>query len=237
MLPPAAMFTTRSITRIVALMGALVLLAVGCARPAPAQLPRGDDLLRAAAQEMQTIANVRFDLDVTGPLGTLGIQRAHGVLTREGDVSGTVTLNQTGTPVEYEVVISGDTMYLKGATSRFQALPAGSVYNPAELLRPSGGLAKVLTATSGARTETAEAVDGRSAHRVAAMIDAAALEGLLPIQLQEDQVPALLWIGQDQAWLLRARLTATTQGENEPTTMTVTLSDFNATVEITPPPT
>lgn len=227
------MSATRLINSAVALVAALVLVA-GCAREA--QLPPGDDLLQAAAQEMQGVQSVRFDLDVAGPLGSPAIQQANGVLTREGDASGAVTLDMGGTPVEYEVVISGDQVYLKGLTGQFQALPAGSVYNPAQLLSPSGGLAKVLTATSGARTEAAEAVGGRPAHRVSATIDAEALEGVLPVRLEEGAVPASLWIGQDPPRLLRVQLTATTQGEGKPTTVTVILSDFNAPVAITPPP-
>lgn len=234
------MFSTRVINPALALVVVLVLLAAGCGReaqrPKEAELPLGGDLLRAAAQEMRGVESVRFDLDVAGPLGSPAIQQATGVLTREGDASGAVTLDMGGTPVEYEVVISGDQVYLKGLTGKFQALPSGSLYNPAQLLSPSGGLAEVLAATTGARTEAAEAVAGTPAHRVRATIDAKALEGLLPVQLEEGEVPASLWIGQDRPRLLKAQLTATNQGADKPTTMTVILSDFNAEVEITPPP-
>ncbi len=239
MLPSPAMVPTRSITPLLALACALVLLVVACTREA-APLPVGDDLLQAAAAEMRGVSSVAFDLEVAGPLGDLAIQRANGVLTREGDASGAVTMDAAGTPVEYEVVISGGQVYLKGPTADFRALPSAfsdSVYNPAKLLNPSGGLAEVLNRTGNARTEAAEAVAGAQAYRVSATIDAQALEGLLPVQLEEGEVPATLWIGQDRPVLLRARLAPTLQGEDEPTTMTVTLSDFNATVDITPPPT
>lgn len=232
------MFATRMIKMIVVL-GVLALFAVGCTRPRPreAQLPSGQDLIRAAAQEMQGISSVRFDLQMQGPVGALTIQRANGVLTREGDASGKATVDVGGRQVEYEVVVSGDQVYLKGPTGQFQTVPSSSVYNPAQLLSPSEGLARVLAATSEARTEAAEAVNGTQAYRVRATIDGEALKGVLPVRLKENQVPATLWIGEDRPVLLKAQLTATTEGQNEPTTMTVTLSDFDAPVEITPPPT
>lgn len=241
MLPPPVMSTTRSITRIVALVGVLVLLAGGCSRaPRQAQLPLGDDLLRAAAQEMRGVESVAFDLDVAGPLGSASIRRAKGVLNGKGDASGTVILDDAGTPVEYEVVIAGEDAYFKGPTGGFQAVPssvAASLYDPKELLNPSGGLAGVLRETSGGRTEAADPVDGTASYRVSATIASGVLERLLPVRLQEDKVPTLLWIGKDQPLLRKIRLVARLVGQPDPTTLTVTLSNFNAPVDITPPPT
>lgn len=240
MLPPPLMSTTRSITRIVALAGVLVLLAGGCSRAREVQLPVGDDLLRAAAQEMRGVESVAFDLDVAGPLGSPGIRRAKGVLNGKGEASGTVILDDAGTPVEYEVVITGEQAYFKGPTGGFQAVPssiAASLYDPKELLNPSGGLAGVLRETSGGRTEAADPVDGTASYRVSATIASGVLERLLPVRLQEDKVPTLLWIGKDQPLLRKIRLVARLAGQPEPTTLTVTLSNFNAPVDITPPPT
>jgi lipoprotein LprG len=235
------MFAMHSIIRVLALAGALVFLVMGCSRTPQAQLPSGDNLLRAAAQEMRSIGSVRFDLEVDGPLGDPTIQRATGVLTQQGNASVIATLDIGGTAVEYEVVVFNDQLYLKGPTGRFQAVPpallSGGGYNPTMLLNPSEGVAQILSNTGDARTEAVEAVNGTQAYRVRATIDAEALKGLLPVPLKEDKVPAVLWIGQEQPVLLKAQLTATPQGTDEPVTMRVTLGDFNEPVEISPPAT
>ncbi|MGH8909793.1 MAG: LppX_LprAFG lipoprotein [Egibacteraceae bacterium] len=215
----------------------LAVAVVGCSRGQ--ELPAADGLLRAAARELRGVETVGFDLEVEGPLGSPAIRRADGVANRMGETAGTVLLDEAGALIEYEVVISAGQVYLKGPTGGFQALPpaiSASVYNPSVLLNPSGGIAAILATVTAARTEAAEAVNGTGAFRVSAMIDSAVLEQVLPVNLEEGEVPTELWIGQDRPHLLRVRLTAHVRGEDQPTSITVTLRDFNAPVDIAPPP-
>jgi lipoprotein LprG len=236
MLPSPVMFTMRLTARIVVLAGVLVLLAAGCSRGGRAQLPAGDTLIRAAAQEMQGVQSMAFDLETAGPVGNTDIRGARGALTREKGASGTVLVQPADTPVEYQFVISGGQVYLKGPTGGFQSLPlSASPYDPTELLNPSGGLADFLKTTSGGRTEAADTVDGAATYRVSATIATSALERFLPVALQEDKVPTVLWIGRNQPLLHKLRLTAHLREQSKPTTLTVILSNFNAPVDITPP--
>jgi len=211
---------------------------VGCS--GQAQLPPADPLLVSAAAEMRNVSTVTFSLEVSDPVGALAIRRADGVLTRGGDASAVVLLEQAGSAVEYEIVISGETMYVKGPTGGFQTLPtiiSNTVFDPTKLLDPSVGVAQVLAETEGSRTEAAEAVEGADAYRVRATLPPEALEDLLPVELGNEGVASAAWIGTDPPLVLKLRVTLHLRGETQPTTMTVTLSAFNVPATITPPPT
>jgi lipoprotein LprG len=216
----------------------LLFALAGCSdRP---ELPPADPLLVSAAAEMRTVSTVTFNLEVEGPVGALAIRRAEGVLTRQGDASAVVLLEQSGSGVEYEIVISGETMYVKGPTGGFQTLPtliSNTVFDPTKLMDPSVGVAQVLAESKDARTEAAESVDGADAYRVRATLPAEALESLLPVELGDEGVPSVAWIGTDPPLVQKLRVTLRLRGETQPTTMTVTLSDFNVPATITPPPT
>jgi lipoprotein LprG len=219
--------------------GAALLLALAACSGQP-DLPAADALLRSAADEMRRVSSVGFRLEATGPLGPLAIRRAEGVLTRQGEASAVVFLEQGGSLIEYEVVTSGGTTYVKGPTGGFQEVPsviANTVFDPTELLDPSDGVAAFLAQVEGGRTEAVEAVDGTEAYRVTAMVRADILEGLIPLELGDDDVAAVALIGTEVPFVVRFRTTVTIRGETEPTTLTVTLSDFNVPATITPPPT
>lgn len=217
---------------------ALLFALAGCS--GQPELPPADPLLVSAAAEMRGVSTVTFTLEVDGPVGALAIRRAEGVLTQQGEASAVVQLEQSGSLIEYEFVISGDTMYVKGPAGGFQTLPAvisNAVFDPTRLLDPSGGVAQILAETEGARTEAADEVDGVDAYRVTATIPAGALENLVPVELGDEGVATVAWIGREPPVVLKFRLTLYIRGESQQTTMTVTLSDFNVPATITPPPT
>jgi lipoprotein LprG len=216
----------------------LVITLAGCS--GQPDLPPADRLLASAAEEMRRVSTVAFNLEVAGPLGTLAIRRAQGVLTREGELSGVVSLELSGSLIEYEVVVSGETTYVKGPTGGFQALPtaiSNAVFDPTSLLDPSGGLALALARMEDARTEAAEAVEGTDAYRVRATIPAEVLEDLLPVELGEGGVASVAWIGAEVPVVLKLHTTIRIRGETQSTVMTVMLDDFNVPATITPPPT
>ena len=189
---------------------------------------------------MRGVATVRFSLLLEGQPGDLGIRRAEGVLSRTGEASGTIQLDQGGALIEYEVVIDGGTYYLKGPTGGFQAIPsflASQLYDPTRFLDPDVGFAAVLAAATQARTVAAESVDGTPGYRVEARIPTDLLQGILPLSPGQKDVAASLWIGQADPVLLRVRVVSRPEGATASSTLTLTLADPNLTVRITPPTT
>jgi lipoprotein LprG len=216
-------------------------LISACTAHHAASLPAGPTLVQRSAATMRAVRSVRFSLAIEGHPGALGIRRADGVMARGGRLSGTVQLEESGELIEYRVVESGGTLYLKGPTGPFQAVPAAlaaGVYDPTQLLDPSTGVAAFLASARGARTVAREEVGGVDVYRVeAAVRGGEPLRQLIP-DAPTEPVPATLWIGTATPDLLRIELGLPGDGSTgSASTVTIDLSAFDAPVAITPPPT
>jgi lipoprotein LprG len=229
--------TSRRSPIILLLAMAVALGAVACG--GDEELPPPGRLLRDAATTMAGVTTVSFGIEVTGPAGSLGLRRAEGVLTRSGDAEGTLLLDFSGQLIEYEVVSSGGTIYLKGPTGGFQPVPsilAGVVYDPSTLLDPDEGVSELIRRLTDAETEAAESVEGTDAYRVRATLQREVLANVLPVDFEAEDIEVTLWVGRDRAFVLRVAATERIRGEEQDTTVRVTMGDFNAPVEISPPP-
>lgn len=213
---------------------ALLLALLALAVPACAggeELPDGAQLLSRSAETMREVNSARFALELEGNVGGLLIESAQGRLTREGEAAGTATITQGGQLSELEFVLTGDTLYLKGPTGGFRELPASfaaSVYDPSTILDARRGVAALLEGATGAVTEARESVNGVDAYRVGATFPAEVLGGLIPAVTKDTK--GQVWIGAQRPYLVQARF------ELPGGIVTVRLSDFDAPVDIAPPP-
>lgn len=200
-------------------------------------LPDGAGLLRESAQAMSELNTVRFDLAVDGTVPGVAIRGAEGELTREGDVKGTAQLAQGDGGSEIEFVIVDDSLYLKGPTGGFQRLPASfaaSVYDPSKILDDKVGVPAMIAGASQAKTEAIEDVDGTQAYRVAVTVPKDRLAVLLPGV--SGDLSGHLWVASsDPKRLLRAKMNVPAEGGGSPGSVTMTLSEFDEPVTITPP--
>lgn len=227
------------------LFGVVALLtafgAAGCTedgRGAPSsELPDGAELLRQSAQAMRDVATVKFNLAVDGSVPGVAIRSAEGQLVREGNVKGKAQLNQGDATSEVEFVIVDDSLYLKGPTGGFQRLPASvaaTVYDPSKILDPDVGVPALIAGASQARTEASEQVDGTEAFRIAVTLPKDKLTVLLPTVSTD--LNGQLWVAaEDPKRLLRAKVFAPGAEGGEQGTVSLTLSEFNNAVAITPP--
>lgn len=218
---------------------ALTLTVLLTACSGRAELPSAEDLLREAARAMRAVQTVQLELEIDGPVGELSVRRARGVLTRDGEASGSFHLEQGGSLYEYGIVIAGGTYYVKGPTGGFQAIPGGlaeGLYDPSRFLDPDEGLASMLTGARDARTEAAEPVGGRDAYRVHARVATDLLRGLLPLEEGQTEVEAAVWIEAERPRLLQVRVSVQVAGQSQPTMLTLSLTAFDVPADIEPPP-
>jgi lipoprotein LprG len=201
-------------------------------------LPAANPLLHRAAAAMRDVRTGRFDLEVKGELGGVEVRRAEGVMSRDGRASGTVDLEEGGQLVEFDVVFVNGTVYVKGPTGPFQSVPselAGTIYDPTDLLIPSRGLARLLETARRARTVSRTDLDGTGSLEVETTLDGNVLAPLVPNPVPR-AVRAMLWVGADEPRLLQVQTSIPGSGRAT-TELTLTVSDFNVPVRITPPPT
>lgn len=217
---------------LLALLAAFIAVALpACGGDEGEELPDGAQLLSRSAESMRGVDSVAFALDAEGEArNLLPIQSAQGQLTREGDATGTATLEQGGQLSELRFVLIGDTLYLQGPTGGFQQLPArfaDTVYDPSVILDPERGVPALLRSGKKPVTEAREAVGGTEAYRVAATFPGSALSGVLPGVHVDTR--SQVWIGADEPRLLQARIPLSRGA------VTVRFSEFDAPVNITPP--
>lgn len=227
---------------LIALLGTLG--ATGCtddgdATGSGADRPDAAQLVGKAAAATREIDTLRFALDVDGQIAGISISGADGRLTREGNVEGTAVLTSAGQPVETEFVIVGDTLYLKGPTGGYQQLPASvaaSIYDPTKILDDNLGLAALVAGASQPVVQGTEKVDGVDAHRLTVVFAKNNLGVLLPGAGAAADLPGELWLAADEPNRpIKARVAVPASGGKAGGTVTITLSEFNDPVDITPP--
>ena len=198
-------------------------------------LPDAGTLLTGSAAAMRDIKTAKFLITADGAISGLSLRRADGTLTREGSAQGTAQIEQAGTTVDLTFVIVADKIYIKGPTGGYQALPlslAASVYDPSAILDPDQGVAKLLSSTTDAKTEAAEAVDGTDAWRVAITANGADLSKIIPGVT--GNTPGKVWLGKQDKRLHKAVFTLPAGG-GATGTVTVTFKEFDAPATIKAP--
>lgn len=199
-------------------------------------LPDGAGLLKEAAAATADIKSAHFTLTVNGEIPDLPVKSAEGDLTREGSAAGaakgTISMTLAGSLFEGEFVLVDDALYIKGPTGGWTELPASMVrnlYDPAAILDPDRGVAKVLASVRNAKTEGTEDIDGVSTYRVKGRVAQDVVTKLVP-GISSD-VDITFWVRQDGG---HQPVKATVQVTSD-ATVDVTLSDIDKQVEITAP--
>jgi len=222
---------------LLALLAAIAVGLAGCSSKKEEALPNGTTLVSEAATAMRDVQSAHVVIDIEGQVGTLPLRRAEGDLKRDGDAKGTVQLQTFGTLIEFEFVLLGESIWLKGATGGWQ-MPAGGTaalpYDPSAILDPDRGVAKLLATATEATTEAKETVDGKETYRVGVKLDSTAASTLVPGI--GPGVTGKLWLDTQTKQLVKAVLTvpsATTQ--DKPGTATVNVSAINVPVTVNAP--
>lgn len=225
----------RPVLALLAVLAALASCTKSGSKQTGADLPDGAALVRESATAMSQIKTAKFLITADGAISGLSLRRAEGTLTKEGDAKGAAQIEQGGQNLDLTFVIVGDKIYLKGPTGGYQALPlrlAATVYDPSAILDPDRGIAKVLSTATDAKTEAAEAVDGKDAWRVAITANGADLSTIIPGV--SAGTPGKVWIDSADKRLHKAVFTLPADG-GATGTVTVSFTEFDAPATISAP--
>jgi len=222
---------------LLALFAVIAVGLAGCSSKKEEQaLPNGTTLVSEAATAMREVQSAHVVLDIEGQVGTLPLRRAEGDLKRDGDAKGTVQLQTFGTLIEFEFVLLGDSIWLKGATGGWQ-MPVGGTaalpYDPSAILDPDRGVAKLLGTATDATTEAKETVDGKETYRVGVKLDSTAASTLVPGI--GPGVTGKLWLDTQTKQLIKAVLSVPGATADKPGTVTVNVSAINVPVTVNAP--
>ncbi|MDT8909304.1 LppX_LprAFG lipoprotein [Amycolatopsis sp. PS_44_ISF1] len=171
---------------------ALLLLGLtgGCTASPP--LPAGGELVSAAETTFAQVQRVHFAVEVNGVLPGFTLRQAEGdaTLTGGGHASGQAQVQNGAQDHKFDFELDGDTATTKDASGASST--RRSPLTVAGFLGEHGGLAQLLGAVTGARTEIQESVHGVDAYRVGGSVPAAVAARLLP-QIHDD-VLVKIWV-------------------------------------------
>lgn len=232
--------------RFVTALLAVVLVTTGCTSDEPGQsadLPGAAGLLDAAAQTASEITSTHFVVDVSGEVPGMAVERIDGDITADGDTvaaKGTALLTAFGGQAEAEFVLVDGTLYLDTGGGTYQEIPeaqAKLVYDFSAVLDPERGVAKLIRNLSDAETVAEEEVNGTDTYKITGTATRDDITGLVPGA--SSNVDVTLWVSQsDDHTPLKAAAVFPGSGSGdgaEGGTVTVTLSQVNEPVTVTPP--
>ncbi|TWH22361.1 LppX_LprAFG lipoprotein [Prauserella rugosa] len=211
-------------------LAAVAFAATACS-DSDESLPDGAQLVDDAAKATSDIESTHFALQVNGDIQGLVIQSLDGDLTSSGEAEGSGTLKQAGQLVEIDFVLTDGSLHVKGPTGGYQQLPESmvtSIYDPAAVLDPDRGVAKLVSSLDSPETTAQEEVNGVETYKVEGKLERDVLAEILPGVPSAADVA--FWLRDDES-RLPVKATATF-GES---TVDITLSDVNKPVSIDPP--
>ena len=235
----------------------VVLVLAGCGSDAneEGELPAARPLLAAAAQKVQNAASFRMDLAVQGypveihvaPIADLEdmqltFQYAKGEYVAPNRLQAKAEFKAEDMPFPIELRTIGDTQYMMVLNSEQwvseQFIPE---FSAQALMAPDSGLAHALTSLSGLEMVGRRDLDGLTVYHLRGNMDAAGVNALTfgLIGPQTGQLTADVYILPEERWvdqiILHEPLPAGVQNQ-EPTTWTITLRNYNTAITIDEPP-
>ena len=233
----ARMPTRRPILAVLAALSIAAALVGGCSssKQSAAPLPDAATLLSKSNLTTRNVKSVHLVLSVTGKIKGLPVKTLTGDLTTSPDTAakGEANLTVLGSSVDAQFVVDDGTLYAALTPGHWESFgPAAAIYDPSEILNPNTGLANMLTNISNPKSESRETINGQSTVKITGTASADAVNGLASQLKATQPLPATVWIqetGDHQ--LVQAKL-----DQSPGNSIQMTLSNWNAPVQVTKPP-
>lgn len=220
------------------LLASVALLAVACSsndKPPAGGAQDASALMKESAEATKNIQSAHFTLKVNGQIEGLSVHNADGDLNKAGAAKGKVNMELLGNLFEGEFVLVDNTIYIKGPTGPYQQLPAAlisSIYDPAAILNPDKGIAKVLISVQNPKLEGTETVNGQATSKITGRAAKDVVSSIVP-GVNSD-VDITFWLRQDNKQPVKAEAKLPGK-DNKPASVEVTLSDVDKPVTISKP--
>jgi lipoprotein LprG len=236
----ARMPTPRRLGPFLAVLAALSIAAAlvgGCSssKQSAAPLPDAATLLSKSNLTTRNVKSVHLVLSVTGKIKGLPVKTLTGDLTTSPDTAakGEANLTVLGSSVDAQFVVDNGTLYAALTPDHWESFgPAAAIYDPSEILNPNTGLANVLTNISNPKSESRETINGQSTVKITGTASADAVNGLASQLKATQPLPATVWIQESgDHQLVQANL-----DQSPGNSIQMTLSNWNAPVQVTTPP-
>jgi lipoprotein LprG len=233
-----AMQTRRPIFAVLALLAIAAAVVGGCSsssKQSGGSLPDAATLLKQSSQATKNVKSVHVVLTVNGKIKHLPVKTLTGDLTTTPATAakGNGTISFGDTDVDVKFVVDGGDLYAALSGDNYADYgPAAKVYDLSVLLNPDNGLANLLANFTNAKSQARETIGGQNTIRVTGQVSADAVNKVASQLNATQSLPATVWIQESgDHELVQAQL------EQSPgNTLQMTLSNWNAPVQVTKPP-
>jgi hypothetical protein len=216
---------------------ALVLLAAGCGgrgAPGATTLPiSGEAMIDGAISAMRSLESAHFEMSRAGApitIERLVFDRAVGRYAAPSSAEAILQMRAGDLVTELGTISIGDRTWITDPVfGRWHEYEPGTGFNPAVLFDPVEGWAALLADL----TAVTVLEQGGPAHHLNATVPAARIGAVTAGLAAPQEVSLDLWL--EAATLRIVRLEFSTDGDQGRSDWLITMSDFDAPVEILPP--
>jgi len=224
----------------------LMVVVTACQEPEP-ESPPPDEIVNLAAERMSEMKGFKFAMAVSDEPAfldenkTLSLGSGEGFYMAPDKAVTSVTILTPGLVTEVSIISIGDEQWLAGlVTDEWSELPTSWGFNPAFLVNSEQGILSTLaTDLSGLQLAGREKLPGSAGEelfKITGMMDGGRIFELSQGLIGPEAMEVTLWIGPETYELHRVVVKDfSEEASEEPTTWQIDFTDFDKTIEITPP--
>jgi lipoprotein LprG len=234
----AGMPTRRPILAVLAALGIAAALVGGCSsssKKSSAPLPDAATLLKQSSQTTKNVKSVHLAVSVSGKIKGLPVKTLTGDLTTSPATAakGDAKITVSGSDVDAPFVVDNGTLYAALTAGKWDNFgPAANIYDPSLILNPNTGLANLLANITNPKSDSRETINGQDTIKITGTAPVDAVNGLVPQLKATQPLPATVWIQENgDHQLVQAQL-----DQSAGNSIQMTLSNWNAPVQVTQPP-
>ena len=146
---------------------------------------------------------------------------------------GDAKITVSGSDVDAPFVVDNGTLYAVLTAGKWDNFgPAANIYYPSLILNPDTGVANLLAKIANPKSDSRETINGQDTIKITGTAPVDAVNGLVPQLNATQPLPATMWIQENgDHQLVQARL-----DQSPGNSIQMTLSNWNAPVQVTQPP-
>jgi lipoprotein LprG len=234
----AHMPTRSRLFAVLATLSIATVLVGGCSsskKQSSAPLPDAATLLKQSSQTTKNVKSVHLALSVNGKIQGLPVKTLTGDLSTAPSTAakGDAKITLAGSDIDAQFVVFDGILYAALTANKWSDFgPAADIYDPSSILNPETGVANVLANMTDAKSESHENINGQDTIKVTGTTPADTVNGLAPQLKATAPIPTTVWIQESGDH----QLVQTQLDQSAGNSIQMTLSNWNAPVQVTKPP-
>jgi lipoprotein LprG len=234
----ARMPTRPRLFAVLAALSIATALVGGCSsssKQSSAPLPDAATLLKQSNQTTKNVKSVHLALSVNGKIQGLPVKTLTGDLATAPNTAakGDAKITLAGSDIDAQFVVFDSILYAALTANKWSDFgPAADIYDPSSILNPDTGVANVLANMTDAKSESHETINGQDTIKITGTTPADTVNGLAPQLKATDPLPTTVWIQENGDH----QLVQTKLEQSPGNSIQMTLSNWNAPVQVTKPP-